>query len=310
MFLIVSSELHFGRAAQRLHITQPAVSQQIRALEKTLGVTLFQRTSRAVELTPAGVVLAEEAPRVLLEAERAQRRVRQAGGGAVGPLLVGSVGTALASVAPRVLRELRIRFPGLDVEVSQMDTAAQLVALATGRIDVGLVRSAAPPPPMRPPEILAVEPLVAALAEDHRLAGESSIDPAELADEPFVLWPRALGADFFDIVTGYCREHGFSPRVVAEGQDIETQLGLVSAGWGVSLQPAFYANLRPVGVVFRPLRGASPPVVLQVAWRTADTSLAVAHFVAAARAAAAAFQLRPAVTKRRSGGYAGPKPGY
>src|SRR6195952_3913711 len=286
MFLTVSSELHFGRAAQRLHITQPAVSQQIRALEKTLGVTLFQRTSRTVELTPAGIVLAEEAPRVLWEAERAQRRVRQAGGGAVGPLLVGSVGTALASIAPRVVRELRIRFPELDVEVHQMDTAAQLVALATGRIDVGLVRSAAPRP-MLTTESLAEEPLVAALAEAPPLAGESSIAPAELADEPFVLWPRALGADFFDIVTGYCREHGFSPRVVAEGQDIETQLGLVSAGWGVSLQPAFYANLRPVGVVFRPLRGASPPVVLQVAWRTADTSLAVAHFVAAARAAAA-----------------------
>jgi DNA-binding transcriptional LysR family regulator len=185
-----------------------------------------------------------------------------------------------------VLRELRVRFPDLDVEVSQMDTAAQLVALTTGRIDVGLVRSAAPRP-MLTTETLAEEPLVAALAEDHRLAAEDTIDPAELAAEPFVLWPRALGADFFDIVTGYCREHGFSPRVVAEGRDIETQLGLVSAGWGVSLQPAFYANLRPVGVVFRPLRGASPPVVLQVAWRTADTSLAVAHFVAASRAAAA-----------------------
>jgi DNA-binding transcriptional LysR family regulator len=184
-----------------------------------------------------------------------------------------------------VLRELRSHFPDLDVEVSQMDTAAQLVSLAAGRIDVGLVRSASPRPALSI-ESLVEEPLIAALAEDHRLADETSIDPAELAEEPFVHWPRALGADFFDIVTGYCREHGFSPRVVAEGKDIETQLGLVSAGWGVSLQPAFYANLRPVGVVFRPLQGESPPVVLQVAWRSADRSPAVAHFVAAARAAA------------------------
>src|ERR1700712_3755957 len=130
MFLTVSSELHFGRAAQQLHISQPAVSQQIRMLEKTLGVTLFQRTSRAVELTPAGMVLMEAAPRVLLEADRAQERVRQAAAGSVGHLAVGAVGTALASIAPRVLRELRSQFPDLDVEVSQMDTAAQLVSLA------------------------------------------------------------------------------------------------------------------------------------------------------------------------------------
>ncbi|MDQ1649621.1 MAG: hypothetical protein QOG60_1678 [Frankiaceae bacterium] len=287
MFLAVSRELHFGRAAEQLHISQPAVSQQVRGLEKALGVALFSRTSRAVELTPAGMVLLEAAPRVLAEAERAQERVRQAGQGAVGHLVVGSVGTALASIAPKVLRELRTRFPDLDVEVSQMDTAAQLVALAAGRIDVGLVRSAAERPGLSH-ESLVEEPLVVALAEDHRLAAEETIAPGELADEPFVLWPRALGADYFDIVTGYCREHGFSPRVVAEGKDIETQLGLVAAGWGVSLQPAFYANLRPLGVAFRPLRGVAPPVVLQVAWRTTDRSPAVQHFVAVARATAVA----------------------
>lgn len=283
VFLTVASELHFSRAARRLHVSQPALSQQIRALEKTLGAALFDRSSRATELTPAGRVLLDAAPRVLFEAERAQSLVTQAANGAVGLLVVGSVGTALASVTPRILRAMRASFPDLQLEVSQQDTGAQLIALADGRLDVGVVRAASPTAAVAV-EHLVAEPLLAALPGDHRLAGEDEIDPADLADEAFVLWPRSLGMAFFDIITSYCREHGFSPRIVAEGADIETQLGLVAAGLGVSLQPAYYANLRPPGVVFRPLQGDVPMVALQVAWRRSDRSPAVAHFVDAARA--------------------------
>ena len=282
VFLTVASELHFSRAARRLHVSQPALSQQIRALEKTLGAALFDRSSRATELTAAGRALLDAAPRVLFEAERARSLVAQAASGAVGLLVVGSVGTALASITPRILRSMRESFPDLQLEVSQQDTSAQLVALADGRLDVGLVREAEPSTEVAV-EHLVSEPLLAALPDDHRLAGLEEIDPAELADEPFVLWPRTLGMAFFDIITAYCRGHGFSPRIVAEGADIETQLGLVAAGLGVSLQPAYYANLRPPGVVFRPLAGDVPMVALQVAWRRADHSPAVAHFVDAAR---------------------------
>ncbi|PVZ04927.1 LysR family transcriptional regulator [Actinomycetospora cinnamomea] len=285
VFLTVASELHFSRAARRLHVSQPALSQQIRALEKTLGAALFDRSSRATELTPAGRVLLDAAPRVLFEAERAQSLVTQAANGAVGLLVVGSVGTALASITPRILRAMRASFPDLQLEVSQQDTAAQLVALADGRLDVGVVRAASPTATVAV-EHLVSEPLLAALPGDHPLAGEDEIDPAALAEEPFVLWPRPLGRAFFDIITAYCRDHGFSPRIVAEGADIETQLGLVAAGLGVSLQPAYYANLRPPGVVFRPLSGEVPMVSLQVAWRRNDHSPAVAHFVDAARASA------------------------
>jgi DNA-binding transcriptional LysR family regulator len=283
VFLTVASELHFSRAARRLHVSQPALSQQIRALEKTLGAALFDRSSRATELTPAGRVLLDAAPRVLFEAERAQSLVTQAANGAVGLLVVGSVGTALASVTPRILRAMRASFPDLQLEVSQQDTGAQLTALADGRLDVGVVRAASSTAAVAV-EHLVSEPLLAALPGDHPLAARDEIDPADLAAEAFVLWPRSLGMAFFDIITSYCREHGFSPRIVAEGADIETQLGLVAAGLGVSLQPAYYANLRPPGVVFRPLSGDVPMVALQVAWRRADRSPAVAHFVDAARA--------------------------
>ncbi len=280
-FLAVAAELHFSRAARRLHVSQPALSQQIRALERTLGAALFDRSSRATELTPAGRVLLDAAPRVLFEAERAQSLVTQAANGAVGLLNVGSVGTALASITPRILRSVRAHFPDLQLEVSQQDTAAQLVALADGNLDVGLVRAADETETVAV-EHLVSEPLLAALPSDHALAGGASIVPEDLADEPFVLWPRPLGRAFFDIITRYCLDHGFSPRIVAEGADIETQLGLVAAGLGVSLQPSYYANLRPPGVVFLPLEGEVPQIALQVAWRRADRSPAVAHFVEAA----------------------------
>lgn len=286
VFLTVASELHFSRAAARLHVSQPALSQQIRTLERALGAPLFDRSARATELTPAGRALLEAAPRVLHEAERAQDRVTQAAVGAVGSLLVGSVGTALASIAPRILRSVRARFPDLHLEVSQHDTAAQMAAIADRRLDAGLVREAAPTASVAVEELVS-EPLLAVLPSDHVLAAAATVDPRDLADVPIVLWPRPTGAAFFDIITAYCRGHGFSPRIVAEGADIETQLSLVAAGIGVSLQPSYYANLRPPGVEFRPLAGPSPSVSLQVAWRRRDRSPAVAHFVEAARACAA-----------------------
>ncbi|OLL72309.1 LysR family transcriptional regulator YnfL [Pseudonocardia sp. Ae168_Ps1] len=285
MFLTVASELHFSRAAARMHVSQPALSQQVRTLEKALGTPLFDRTSRATELTPAGRVLLEAAPRVLFEAERARTRVVQAAEGSTGLLAVGSVGTALASIAPRILRTVRARFPDLQMQVSQHDTAAQMVALAEERLDVGLVRAAAPTTAVTVEELVA-EPLLVVLPGDHPLAVHDTVDAADLAGESFVLWPRPLGAEFFDIITGYCRDHGFSPTIVAEGADIETQLSLVAAGIGVSLQPSYYANLRPPGVEFRPLSGAVPTVALQVAWRRRDRSAAVGHFVEAARVCA------------------------
>lgn len=282
VFLAAAKELHFSRAAQRLHVSQPALSQQIRVLERNLGATLFSRSSRMVELTPAGTALLEAAPRVLFEAERAQQRVREAANGTVGRLVIASVGTALASITPPVLRAMRLRFPELRLEISQMDTAAQLTALGDHRIDVGLVRGPVTGP-LLTTERLVEEPLLVALPADHPLTELEYIPPKALTDEPFVLWPRALGIEFFDTIISYCRRNGFSPRIELEGNDIETQLGLVAAGLGVSLQPAYYTNLRRVGVEFRPLQGDTPKIELRIAWRTEDRSPAVAHFVSTAR---------------------------
>ncbi|MDL5159764.1 LysR family transcriptional regulator [Actinomycetospora termitidis] len=281
VFLVLAQELHFSRAAERLHISQSALSQQVRGLERQLGTPLFERTSRVTVLTPAGRVLLDAAPRVLREADKTVDLVAEAAAGAAGRLMIGSVGTALASIAPPLLRTMRARYPDLHLELAQYDTAAQLLAIADRTLDVGLVRAVEESRQIQV-EHLTAEPLLVALPDDHPLAAAEHVHPRDLADQPFVLWPRPLGAAFFDTITGYCREHGFSPHIVAEGPDIETQLSLVAAGVGVSLQPSFYANLRPVGVTFRSLAVPAPEVALQVAWRRGNTAPAVRHFVDAA----------------------------
>lgn len=281
-FLAVAEHLHFGRAAAQLNISQPALSQQIRLIERDVGTPLFIRTSRMVELTPAGRALAETAPLVILEADRAQRRVEQAAEGRSGLLVIGSVNTALASVTPRIMRAVRSQAPDLRLELYHMDTAAQLTALVDRRIDIGVVREAAATRALDN-ERLVSEPLVAVLPEGHPLAAAETVAVRSLADEPFVLWPRMLGPDFFDRIIAYCRKHGFNPRIVAEGGDVDTQLGLVAAETGVSLQPAYYADLRRSGIAFRPLEGDAPRVALQMSWRRGDPSPAVNHFVTVAR---------------------------
>lgn len=285
LFLAVARELHFSRAAKRLHISQPSLSQQIRALERELDVGLLLRTSRMVELTAAGQALVDAAPRVLYELERATAETQQAAGGTVGHLVAGSVRTALAGITPNIMRTLRAEHPELHIDVVNMDTAAQLQALSDRRIDVGIVRAttAAEDLALEP---LTSDPLVAVFPQDHPLADVTEIDPWRLADEPFITWPRHLSADFFDILIAFCREHGFSPHITAEGDDIDTQLAFVAAGIGISLQPSFYATAGRSDVVFRPLSGHTPRVELRLAWRH-DITPAARHFVDAARRVAA-----------------------
>jgi DNA-binding transcriptional LysR family regulator len=282
VFLTVARELHFSRAAQQLHISQPALSQQIRTLERDLQVELFVRTSRLVELTPAGEALYAAVPRALYELERAVDAAQQTAVGISGRLAIGSVRTGLAGVVPKLMRAFTVDHPLVRFDLVQMDTALQLRALADRRIDVGVVRAASPTAGIVL-EPLASEPLMVALPADHPLAAADRIDPGQLAEERFVGWPRHLGEDFFDIVIAFCREHGFSPQVITEGADIDSQLALVAAGFGVSLQPSFYAVAAPEGVVFRALGGPSPEVALQLAWRH-DALPVAAQFVAAARA--------------------------
>ena len=264
-FLEVAERLHFGNASSRLHISQPTLSHQIRRLEEYVGAPLFDRTSRSVRLTEAGLALVPEARRVLIDFERALTQTRTAASGGAGHLSIASIGAGLNSVLPLIVGRLRERVPGVAVQIVQMGTPELLSHLRMRELDFGIVRSADGAAGVRI-ETLVNEPMVAVLAAGHRLAGQAEVAPSDMRDEDFVLWPRASNPVFHDQVLALCGAWGFVPRVVMEGADIETQLGLVSAGIGVSMQPASFANLGRRGVVWRPLTGDTPTSPLQMTW--------------------------------------------
>jgi DNA-binding transcriptional LysR family regulator len=278
-FLAVAEELHFGRAADRVGVSQPSLSQHIAGLEAELGTALFQRTSRRVQLTPAGAALIPGGRRAITEVERGARAVRDAAAGGTGELIIGALGSALNGILPPLVRAFTLQSPDVDVDIRQLDTAEQLTALQDRRLDVGFIRSAQPTPGLFVTPI-AEDPLVAVLPADHPLAANARVPLEALAHEPFVLWPRQASVRFYDDVITACRHAGFSPRTRFESRGAETLLGLVAAGLGVSVQPEPYRNLARTGVAFRPLAAPAPTTTLQVSHRRGDPSPVVQVFMA------------------------------
>jgi DNA-binding transcriptional LysR family regulator len=283
-FLEVAQRLHFGQAAHHRSLTQPALSHQIRRLEHHLGVTLFTRTSRKVRLTPAGESFLPQARRALADLERAVAQCRAVAAGGVGHLRIGSIGAALNSVTPDLVGRLIERMPGLAVQLTQLDTPLQLVAIRAGEIDLGIVRAAGAAGGVHMADLFD-EPMVLAVPSMHPRATATAVSAADLREEPLILWPRAASPVFHDQILAYCRDAGFTPTTAMEGADIETQLGLVSAGIGVSPQPASFANLRRRGVAFVPLEHA-PHTTVQLAWLEAAPPPQLSEVITAARAAA------------------------
>ena len=278
-FVTLAEELHFGRAAQKLHISQPPLSMQIRALENELGVTLLKRSQRRVTLTQAGAALLGEARHILSRVEQAVVATRRAGRGEVGELVIGFISVADYNVLPVILREFRRRYPLVNLTLRELTTDAQIRDLLAGRIDAGLLL-----PPISEPALESVsilrEPLMASLPEKHPLAlrpGKLALE--KLKAEPFILFPRPYAPALYDDIVSCCKAAGFSPLVVQEAIQMQTIVSLVSAELGVALIPASLRNLRRTGVTYKYLLGRSPHTEVQLAWRRGDDLPALRVFI-------------------------------
>lgn len=284
-FVAVAEELHFHRAAERLHISQPPLSQQVRALEAELGVQLLERNRRSVSLTAAGAVFLREAREILASVDAATEAARSVARGEAGRLALGFVGSAMHGALPGVLRAHRRAYPKVQLVLTELPTAGQLEALMAGRIDAGVIR-----PPVREAglafETIATEPFVVALPEDHPLASRDEVALAELVEEPFVLLARREAPGLHESLGRAMADAGGVPAVVQEAREMQTVVGLVAAGLGVSLVPASVGDDAHRGVAYRPVAGVAPTVELALAWRPEDRSPVLAAFLETARGAA------------------------
>ncbi len=264
-FVTVVDEGHVGRAADRLHVTQPTLSRQIAALERAVGVPLFDRSGRALALTPAGEVFAAGARDLIRRADDAVAAARRAHRGELGVLRIGFVQSATFEALPGLLGPFRAAWPSVRIEVTAMTTLQQLEALADDALDVGLLR---PPVPVPDLELrtLSHDPLLAALPGGHRLASRRRVSLADLADEPFVLYGRESGPSVHDRIVGFCRDAGFTPRIVQEAVDVQTIVALVAANLGVSLLIAPTPHTDESAVVYRPLAEKLPTWEMALAW--------------------------------------------
>lgn len=278
----LAEELHFGRAAARLQMAQPPLSQQIRQLEQELGMRLFNRTQRSVSVTEAGAIFVEGARRTLEEADRTIHRARLAYHGQIGTLRVGVLGTATLSVLPDIIRAYRTRYPNVELVLDELHTATSVTALQARTIDVGFARS-----PVHADgligEVVHNEGMVVALPEGHRLCGQQIVRLQQLAEEPFILWPRGESPVMYDEVIACCQRAGFSPRVVQQASRMETMTGLVAAGMGVTLVMESVRHLQRPGVVYRPLADPGPRFPLLVIWRQDNASAVLSHFLRVVR---------------------------
>ena len=281
-FVAVAEELHFRRAAARLHVSQPPLSQQIAALEAELGCRLLERTRRRVALTPAGAAFLRDARATLAELEVAARTARAIDAGQAGLLRVNFVGSALLSLVPGIVQRFRRARPEVEIELRERSTVEQLRALDTGVIDVGLVRPPIEAHDQLRTQVLMREPTIAAIPAGHPLARMRRIPFKRLAAEPLVLFPREQAPGYHDLLTGRLAATGHSPHVAQYAPEMLTIIGLVAAGIGVSPVPASVAHLALDGVTYRRLSGA-PQTELLAVTRAADESPLARAFVADAR---------------------------
>lgn len=278
-FIAVAEELHFGRAAERLFMTQPPLSMQIRQLEENVGVPLFVRDSRPIELTAAGEVLLEHARTVLAQADSALQKARLTARGEAGYLSIAVTSASVLSLLPRLIAAFNQRYPAVKIDVSEMVSRDQINALAQSDINFGLIR-----PPVDRPTIetltIQVEPIVVAIPRSHRLADLGRIPVSAMDQAPFISFDPKTASYFNRLANDLFTSHEVSPKIVQSATQLHTVMALVSAGLGLALVPEAAARIQLEDVVLRPLDMNSPLMAeLCLAWNTQDRNPAIGSFL-------------------------------
>jgi DNA-binding transcriptional LysR family regulator len=281
-FVALAEELHFGRAAERCHMSQPAMSQQIRRLEQLLNVRLAHRNKRMVSLTRAGDVFLDEARKLLRQMDDAAALALRTDRGEVGQLRLGVTAPALFVIYPEIAALFRQRLPNVGLMVREMTTAEQEHALRRGDLDVGLIH-----PPLDDPGLAAEEigraPFHIALPTTHPLTRNTSVALRDLEREQVVIFPREIAPQLYDTVLLLCREAGFSLRIAMEAHPAQSIIALVAAGVGVGFIASETQRMDRAGVTYRPIRGPGPQLSIGVAYHADEAAPSVRTFLAVAR---------------------------
>jgi DNA-binding transcriptional LysR family regulator len=285
-FVTVAEELHFGKAALRLHMTQPPLSQTIQSLEELLGAPLFERNRRGVALTPAGLALLPEARRLLARSQELPQLVRRAAAGEVGRLTLAFVSSADYSVLPPFLRAYRAAYPQVQITLQEATSDLQLDDLLHGRIDAGLLIPPLPDKAKQELDYLPVlsEPLVLALpaglpALKKKGKAQLKLSLAKLPHLPLIIFPRAISPALYDAILSVFRDAGVTPEIGQQAIQMQTIVSLVSAGMGMALVPQSVSNLMRPGVEYRALADATPWVETGLAWRRDNASPVLRGFL-------------------------------
>jgi DNA-binding transcriptional LysR family regulator len=278
-FVAVAEELHFGRAAARLHMAQPPLSQQVRRLEELIGTALFRRTSRRVVLTAAGEAFLDRSRKLLAQTEADIDEAARIGRGELGRLDIGFISSAIPLGITARIHAYRSLYSSVQVKLHEGYTALILDRLLAREIDMGVVRDSEPYPELSI-QTLATEPFVAVVPVDHPAAGRAELDVRVLREDPFVFYPRAAGERAYLRNLDPCFTAGFEPRIVQEASSWVTILHLVEAGLGVSIAPASATVTTPAGVRAIPLAGSHPRSEVQLVHRADDSRPVLANFLA------------------------------
>ncbi|OGW25883.1 MAG: hypothetical protein A2X59_12980 [Nitrospirae bacterium GWC2_42_7] len=277
-FVAVAEELHFTKAAVRLHIAQPPLSQQIHNLEEELGIKLFERVKRTTRLTDAGICFFKEAKQILLHVEQASETARRVDRGETGRLAVGFVGSVVHTFLPKTFRLFRERFPHVELVLYELNSNEQAKAILDKRFDIGFLYPHFHDDRLQLQTIVRA-PFVVAMPNKHILSSLKKIDIKELAQEPFIVLTRSSEPVIRDTFISMCHSAGFSPKIAQEASQIQTVLGIVASGLGICLVPDHIKNIKRPGVLYKPLSGSPPIVELAVAWRDDSHSPLIESFV-------------------------------